>query len=343
MNRFNSVRDFRGFRDDRFAAGSGPVLPANFVDVITGNPSIATPEAVDWTRPDETTATQTSLPYTTEGRYKFDFVGGDFDWGSGFNWSSNANIERIRINELQTASFNLEAHDCANCTQIEMDGFTHTTSGRIDAFNNSSATRFSAAALTYLTSGVGLALYNSAYTEINIPSFEEVIGLGGVDVSDCTSLESFSAPAMHTVKFIRADGCTAATSFSAPELLTVNVAGAAFELQNSGWTSIDVQKLTNIITGNLRAHSCSALASMNIDALVQVNGVIELYNCAFPEAQVDYLLGIFATNNAGSPITSVSKNIRLDGGTNAAPSATGEGHIDTLRADGWTVTVTGGY
>jgi hypothetical protein len=54
---------------------------------------------------------------------------------------------------------------------------------------------------------------------------------------------------------------------------------------------------------------------------------------------VDGMLAAFvaAGRNSGTRI------INLSGGLNAAPSATGEGHIDTLRSRGWTVTVTGGY
>jgi len=56
-----------------------------------------------------------------------------------------------------------------------------------------------------------------------------------------------------------------------------------------------------------------------------------------PEATIDALLAALDTAGASNG------NCELQGGTNAAPSASGQTSIDSLRARGWTVTVTGGY
>ena len=63
---------------------------------------------------------------------------------------------------------------------------------------------------------------------------------------------------------------------------------------------------------------------------------VSLQNNLFTQSEVDDFLGYVDTAGAINGTLNIS-------GTNAAPSATGEASIDNLRANGWTVTVTGGY
>ena len=73
------------------------------------------------------------------------------------------------------------------------------------------------------------------------------------------------------------------------------------------------------------------LTSINLTGCDTVQSV-DFQNCGLTEALVDYVLGYFA----GVGMNNGTINL---GGTNAAPSSTGLGHLATLQAAGCTVTV----
>ena len=78
-----------------------------------------------------------------------------------------------------------------------------------------------------------------------------------------------------------------------------------------------------------------------LDAVTTGNFVRAFRGCALTQGSVDNILTSLATAAGANSIT--GGTLDIDGGTNAAPSVTGEAAIDTLRAAGWTVTVAGGY
>jgi len=182
---------------------------------------------------------------------------------------------------------------------------------------------------------------------------------------DCSSLTSF--PLIDTsagTNFVRAwRGCTSLTSFP----LIDTSAGTNFRAawQNcTGLTSfplIDTSAGTNFF----RAwQNCTGLTSFPlIDTSSGTNFEQAWFNCtgltSFPANAFDDISGGDFTdaftdtaltqtsidNILVSLVTSgISAGTRVfDQSGGSAPSATGEAAIDTLRARGWTVTVTGGY
>jgi endoglucanase len=73
------------------------------------------------------------------------------------------------------------------------------------------------------------------------------------------------------------------------------------------------------------------------DTCVATNYTNTFVGCALTQTSVDNIL--VSINTAGTS----NGTLNMTGGTNAAPSATGEAAIDDLRSRGWTVTVAGGY
>ena len=138
------------------------------------------------------------------------------------------------------------------------------------------------------------------------------------------------------------------TEIKLPSLTTLTRAG------NGGGQDTDINNNPNvkkILMPNLTTcnHTIdirldmTSLEEVNIDSLIEVNALSFYKDAAFPQSMVDYILMIYATNNGGNPITSSLKVLHIDRGTSAAPSVVGEGYIDILRANGWTVLVNGGY
>jgi hypothetical protein len=103
----------------------------------------------------------------------------------------------------------------------------------------------------------------------------------------------------------------------------------------------------NQLTGNIPDLSsnialinfyCNANQLTGFDGgTIKVTKAFHADNNALIQTAVDDIL--VALVNGGT----TGATIRLEGSTNQAPSATGEAAIDTLRANGCTVTVTGGY
>jgi len=101
--------------------------------------------------------------------------------------------------------------------------------------------------------------------------------------------------------------------------------------------TVDLPELTSIINTNMNANislsSCSSLTTLNIPSLNNVSDSMYIgwSSNAFSEATVDHILVKFAAT------TAINCTLQLNGGTAAAPSATGLAAIATLQGRGWNV------
>jgi hypothetical protein len=112
------------------------------------------------------------------------------------------------------------------------------------------------------------------------------------------------------------------------------VKGDIYIYNNDNLNFIDISNLESIqndtpfeITSNV------SLETLDISSLTTFNGYFNMYNNAFTQATVDAILYQLAE------VVELSNNqVNLNGGTNAAPSVTGDGYVATLTANGCTVT-----
>ena len=157
----------------------------------------------------------------------------------------------------------------------------------------------------------------------------------------CSSLTSF--PLLDTssgTNFEYAwNSCSSLTSFS----LIDTSAGTNFRLAWYNCTSLTSFPLIDTSAGtNFRAAwgVCTSLTSFPANIFDNVKGgefTGAFTNTALTQTSIDNILVSLVT----SGIATGTRVFNQSGGS--APSSTGEAAIDTLRARGWTVTVTGGY
>jgi len=176
-----------------------------------------------------------------------------------------------------------------------------------------------------------------------ITSFPLIDTSAGTDFSsawrDCSSLTSF--PPIDTSSgtnfFLAWYNCSSLTSFP----LIDTSAGTNFR---SAWRDcssltsfppIDTSSGTNFF---LAWRGCSSLTSFPANIFDNVSGGNfnnAFINTALTQTSIDNILVSLVASGIAAGV--------FDQSGGSAPSATGEAAIDTLRARGWTVTVTGGY
>jgi hypothetical protein len=100
------------------------------------------------------------------------------------------------------------------------------------------------------------------------------------------------------------------------------------EANNNKYTSVDITGCVNLVTLELSGNQLTSLVLGTVNTLTTAR----LKNCALFESQVDYAL---STLDATGLL-----NGTLDLSENAAPSATGIVHYNSLRSKGWTVLIT---
>lgn len=84
----------------------------------------------------------------------------------------------------------------------------------------------------------------------------------------------------------------------------------------------------------------SMVSGFDFSSIKQINGDVNISNCALNEASVDYILVTLANLDGTNGTTSYdNRNVYLHNGTNAIPSATGLAAKATLEARGCTVYV----
>jgi hypothetical protein len=176
-----------------------------------------------------------------------------------------------------------------------------------------------------------------------ITSFPLIDTSAGTDFSsawrDCSSLTSF--PPIDTSSgtnfFLAWYNCSSLTSFP----LIDTSAGTNFR---SAWRDcssltsfppIDTSSGTNFF---LAWRGCTSLTSFPANIFDNVSGGNfnnAFINTALTQTSIDNILVSLVASGIAAGV--------FDQSGGSAPSATGEAAIDTLRARGWTVTVTGGY
>jgi len=153
---------------------------------------------------------------------------------------------------------------------------------------------------------------------------------------DCSSLTSFPFIFVDsgTTFFRTWEGCTSLTSFP---LLTVS-SGTNFNMAWADCTSLTSFPLLNVSNGtNFTAtwSSCTSLTTFPagmFDTCTSTFFVAAWVNCALDQTSVDNIL--VSLDTAGQS----NGTVNIDGGTSAAPSATGLAAKASLQSKGWTVT-----
>ena len=127
-------------------------------------------------------------------------------------------------------------------------------------------------------------------------------------------------------------GTLSSILFPTLTLATISIQGF------SSLTSISFPALTTVIGGmmggGLAIGNNSSLTTVDISALTTLpaNPYFGWYGCAFSQATVDHILVRMVATNA------TNGNLQINGGTSAAPSATGLAAKATLEGRGWSVT-----
>jgi hypothetical protein len=102
--------------------------------------------------------------------------------------------------------------------------------------------------------------------------------------------------------------------------------------------TVDLPGLTTIVStgmfASLSISGCSSLTTLNIPSLNSIADSIYINwsGNAFSQATIDHILVKFAAT------TAVNGGLTLNGGTSAAPSATGLAAKATLQSRGWNIT-----
>lgn len=186
-----------------------------------------------------------------------------------------------------------------------------------------------------------------ALTTLDLPSLQSVGD--SLNAFDCTNLVTVDLHSLTTASdVVRFDGDVKLATLDLGSLTStgadINCSGCTLlsslnlsSLVTAGWT-IDLSDCTSLVTlnlpslvtasGGITVINCTSLTTVNCPLLVPTNGKqYHLHDNALNAASVNMILAR-GVANAGY----VSGGIRLDGGTNAAP--TGQGILDkaTLNA-----------
>ena len=344
----------------------------SYVEIIGGvDPAFGWLINMDWTTPLDASSTSNTLPYDSDGVYTCRVNDRNQVYWGKFSENSNAGLVEVVLNEYGRFSDDWAMNNCPNLRVMNAPNI-YTVGRWWDVHTNPLLEEFDFRSVQRTGR---LNLYNCPELQVfNIESLQVVnggTGSGILQIYNLPKIPHVNLPELTFVKFLLyAYGNTLATYFNAPKLDFCQ----QLLLDNSGYTYVDLNALTEVgdgVNGNyrIRINNCpdldrvdlrsvtkvwsdiwisgngtniGGLSDFNIDSLVEVGGEIELINNQFTTEQVDYILGICATNNGGNPIICTDLRLELNG-TNAAPSAAGEAHIDTLRLAGWAVIVTGGY
>jgi len=176
--------------------------------------------------------------------------------------------------------------------------------------------------------------------------------VGGVKISDVMTAAQKTAAEAAMVALGATASYGAVTNFanywrrrdeitSFPSIDTSSGTNFAFAWYGcSSLTSFPVVDVSGSITFNSTWRACLALETFPANMFDTIT--VGDFNNAFrstnlSQTSIDNIL--VSIDTAG--ITSGTRTFFQSGGS--APSATGEAAIDSMRADGWTVTVTGGY
>lgn len=148
-----------------------------------------------------------------------------------------------------------------------------------------------------------------------------------------TVLVSFSAPLLQTVgKNLDVSSCPSLSSVNLPSLISADM---GITLNDCNLTSVNLPNLVHCATGSngISVGGNVGLTTLNIPVYVPVDGENFTGNdCAFSTAMVDSILARFVANAAY-----ISGTIRLNGGTNGAPTTGAGSPHDILVARGVTI------
>lgn len=155
---------------------------------------------------------------------------------------------------------------------------------------------------------------------------------GSLNFTSNPGIESISVPLLSAIGgSVQITDNANLTSIIATSLITV---GSNLDLTyNPSLTAINLPALVTV-SGSFWGDHCDLLATVNLSSFLPTNTKgIEFHNCALTLASVDHILDRCVAN-AGY----ISGTIKLNGGTNAAPTQ-GEGSAhDILVARGVTIT-----
>ncbi len=162
-------------------------------------------------------------------------------------------------------------------------------------------------------------------------------------------LETISMPLLQSVGSLVANGDTNVSpiyidsfnyletiDFSSLTTIHFNNGSAVrdyLEIQNNPMlTTLNISSLTTLTAGDISIAYNSSLTNVSIGSLTTFNGDFSAYACALNQATIDAILYQLA-----AVVFLSNKIVDLAGGTNAAPSVTGQSYVTLLTGAGCTV------
>ncbi len=177
-------------------------------------------------------------------------------------------------------------------------------------------------------SGVNIS-FNPELTSISFPLLDLAGSDAGISITSNPELPSISFPSLTQALTLNIDDNELLSSLSVP--LLENVVGDVVIISNDILPNVDLSEL--LTTNFMDVRDNPLLTSLVINsAIIVASSTFNLINNAFIEATVDDIL---STLDTGGQINGI---LKLEGGTNATPSAAGLVSKANLEGKGWTVT-----
>lgn len=146
-------------------------------------------------------------------------------------------------------------------------------------------------------------------------------------LQECPLLTKVSIPLMTTLTdFILIRDNPLLTEISCPLLAA---GGAFFCPSNASLASLSFPSL--VTSGSMQFHDCAALTSFSAPLWTPSTN-IRFDGCALDETSVDHILERAVAGTIGTIFANPKRTIKLEGGTNATPSAAGLANKATLNA-----------
>ena len=259
--------------------------------------------------------------------------------GNAFNPTSTASITTISCPALKVVGgrFGLSLPSLTTCSFPEL-----TEVGNF-LFSLPACTTLNFPKLTTVADANGFSL--SPMTSLTTLGFPELTTVaGGFSLNNMPSLTTLSFPKLTTVgNGFSLINMPSLTTVSFPKLTTLGILGGSFFITNmSALTTLSFPSMITygvaISLTNLTNITSCVLG--NIGTLKSINGSVTVSGMKLTQSSVDGILALIASLDGTNGTTSwgTGKTLNLNGGTNAAPSASGSTSKATIVARGGTVT-----
>lgn len=253
---------------------------------------------------------------------------------TALNIYSNTSLTDLYLNQNSNSITSISAHSNTVLKNVEIPQNSTLT---IDLHGNTS--------MTSLKINIGCKTSNfriygcTAITSIDLSNLESTAGY--LDVENCTNLATLTPS--YTPSVIST--CWAfGTKLATLDLSNYSFSGSVSSnyIQAGGSSYLTVLKVNNF--KSIAVNGFRINGSINL-AAVQWSGVnwfksCNASGCALTEAEVDEFIAIALDSCVSGGASYYSGTLTINGGTNAAPSATGLANIATLVAApyNWTIT-----